>query len=100
MSNVVSEGVPYAAPDEASDEAAAGTPHFTAPLESVEERLRDSARRLLGVLALLLEAGITSRLTTLRDRVGHSCLLSDERLIPDIDSLSRIKTVLNRSQEL
>ena len=82
------------------DEAAARTPHFAAPLELVEKRLRDSARGLLGVLALLPEAGVASMLITLCDRVGHSCLLSDERLIPDVDSLSRIKAVLNRSQEL
>ena len=64
----------------------------------VEKRLEDSARELLEVLATLLEAGTTMP-GTLCDRLRNSCLLKDEHLSHEADSLSRIKTVLNRNQE-
>lgn len=67
--------------------------------KSVEEHLEDSAQRLLEVLATLLETGATSMPRTLCDRLRDSYLLKDERSSHDADSLRRIKTVLNCSQE-
>jgi hypothetical protein len=61
-----------------------------------EEHLEATGRGLLGVLALLLEAGADSMPATLLDRVRGSPLLSDERLSDDNGSLSRIKAVLIR----
>ena len=85
----------YEAPVEAPVEA----PQGSAPLKLVGERLRDSTGGLLGVLALLLEAGAASMPITLCDRLEHSCLLSDERLGHDADSLHRIMAVLKPNQE-
>ena len=80
------------------DEARADAPQNDQP-KSAEESLEDSARGLLRVLTLLLEAGATSMPITLLDRLEHSSLLSDERLSHDTDSLRRIKAVLNRTQQ-
>ena len=86
-------------PYEASVESPAEAPQGSAPLKSVEERLQDSAGGLLGVLALLLEAGAASMPITLCDRLEHSCLLSDKRLGHDADSLHRIMAVLKPNHE-
>jgi hypothetical protein len=67
-------------------------------LEWDEERLETSGRGLLGVLASLVEAGAEVMPAELLDRLGSSLLLSDERLIHDAVSLSRIRAVLNRHQ--
>lgn len=80
-------------------EAPVEAPQGSAPLKLVGERLRDSTGGLLGVLALLLEAGAASMPITLCDRLEHSCLLSDERLGHDADSLHRIMAVLKPNQE-
>ena len=85
------ETPPYEAPPEASQ--------GSAPLKSVGERLQDSTGEILGVLALLLEAGAASIPITLCDRLEQSCLLSDERLRHDADSLHRIMVVLKANQE-
>ena len=80
-------------------EAASEVSQGSAPLKSVRERLQDSTGGLLGVLALFLEAGAASMPITLCDRLEHSCLLSDERLSRDADSLNRIMVVLKANQE-
>ena len=67
--------------------------------KSVGKRLEDSVGELLEVLITLLEAGATSMPRTLCDRLRNSCLLKDERLSHDTDSLRRIEAALNRNQE-
>ena len=64
-------------------------------LKKNEEHLEASGRGLLGVLALLVEAGDNSMPAELLDRLGNTPLLSDERLTHDTESLSRIRAVLN-----
>ena len=86
-------GVSNAVPDNAPGDA----PQAALP-KSVEERLEDSARGLLEILATFLEAGTTSIPRTLCDRIRNSCLLKDERLSHDADSLRRIEAVLKRNQ--
>lgn len=65
-------------------------------LEWNDDRLEASGRGLLGVLALLVEAGAKFMPAELPDRLGSSLLLSDERLLHDTESLSRIRAALNR----
>ena len=65
-------------------------------LEWDDGRLQESGRTLLGVLALLVEAGADLMPTELLDRLESSHLLSDERLIKDVGSFSRIRAVLDR----
>ena len=93
------ESSAHAAPDGGSDAVPDGEASQAALPKSVEKRLEDSARELLEVLATLLEAGTTSMPKTLRVRLRSSCLLKDERLSHDADSLHRIEAVLNRNQE-
>jgi hypothetical protein len=64
-----------------------------------EVPLRDSARGILGVLTRFLGVGVTSMPVALLDRIRNSVLLSDERLGHDVDSLRRIKALLNHNQE-
>ena len=66
-------------------------------LQRNEDHLEASGRGLLGVLVFLVE-GADSMPQELLDRLGSSCLLSDERLLHDAESLSRIRAVLNRRQ--
>ena len=83
-----------------SEEASEEAPHDAAPpLKLVEKRLEDSARGTLSALAVLLEAGADSMPRSLLDRVRQSCLLSDERLDHDVDSLCRIEAVLRRNRD-
>ena len=92
----------HAAPDLVSDavphKALAEAPQGALP-ESIEKRLEDPGRGLLEVLANFLEAGTTSMPRTLCDRLRNSCLLKDERMSHDADSLRRIDAVLNRNEE-
>ena len=67
-------------------------------LQRDEDHLETSGRGLLGVLAVLVEAGADSMPQELLDRLGSSSLLSDERLLHDAESLSRIRAVLNSKQ--
>ena len=83
-----------------SDGASTGRPHDAAPpLRLAEERLERSAHATLRVLMLLLEAGADTMPRTLLDRLEDSCLLSDEHLHHDVDSLCRIEAVLRRSRD-
>ena len=77
-----------------------GEPHDGAPttLKRDEEHLEASGRGLLGVLALLVEAGADLMPAELHDRLENSPLLSDERFLHDAESLSRVRAVLNRQQ--
>jgi len=95
---------PNASPDPGDramwDEEDEGIPQggAAAALEWNEERLETSGRGLLGVLASLVEAGADLMPAELLDRLGSSPLLSDERLLHDSMSLSRIRAVLDRRQ--
>jgi hypothetical protein len=82
------------------DEADEEMPHEEAALtiQGNEEHLEASGRGLLGVLASLVEAGADMMPAELLVRLGNSPLLSDERLLHDAESLSRIRAVLNREQ--
>ena len=64
-------------------------------LNGNEERLEASGRGMLGVLALLVEAGADLMPEELLDRLGNPPLLSDERLTHDVETLSRIRAILN-----
>jgi len=82
-------------------EADEGVPrdHGAGPtLKMDEEHLEASGRGVLGVLALLVEAGATLMPSPLLDRVRNSHLLSDERLCHDTESLSRLESVLSCNQ--
>ena len=81
-----------------SDQEDEGMSHDGASiiLEWGDGRLGESGSTLLGVLALLVEAGADLMPTELLNRLGCSNLLSDERLIHDVGSFSRIRAVLDR----
>jgi len=95
---------PNASPNPADgavwDEEDEGMTHggAAAALKWNEERLEASGHGLLGVLASLVEAGADLMPAELLDRLGSSPLLSDERLLHDSMSLSRIRAILDRKQ--
>ena len=64
--------------------------------ETLEEHLADSARRVLEVLAELLESGTGLIPAELLGRVGNSPLLLDPHLHDDAGSLHRIGVILNQ----
>ena len=87
-------------PGLARNEAPEGTTNKGRPVlgpQTLKEHLEDSARRVLEVLAQLLESGtgLVPAAELLR-RVGNSPLLSAKRLQDDSKSLHYIEGILNQ----
>jgi len=68
------------------------------PME-IEERLEVSARGLLGLLAQLLAVGTNVMPAPLLHRLRSSCLLSEECVHHDLESLRHIQTMLGSNRE-
>ena len=86
-------------PGVARNEAPEGTMSKGGPVlgpQTLKEHLEDSARRVLEVLAQLLESGTGLVPAELLGRVGNSPLLSDKRLQDDSKSLDCIRGILNQ----
>ena len=86
---------PRVARNEASDGTVCENGAIIGP-QTLEEHLGDSARRVLEVLAQLLESGTGLMPAELLARVGNSPLLSDKRLHNDTGSLRRIRVILDQ----
>ena len=86
---------PRVAQDMAPEGTLSESRAFIGP-QTLEEHLEDSARRILEVLAELLESGTGLMPAELLSRIGNSPLLSDSQLHDDAGSLHRIRVILDR----